>query len=683
MASTTFTPYWRIVGDIVQPCSWAFFVVAKIAGHHRPIAIVSSIGMPKADENMQGTPLIAACHRIITIFTDTANHLPIQAELSLAAARDTDPETRSESIDLLEFDRGNPSWAMRKKVWDRTAVREFPFTAACLLQGVSFDALEGLTREAFPETLSTVYRDTSSEWGMVVIDITDLDAVRYGIVSFASAQMKWAPSAEAVRQQSYMGLHMAFESGGEFRVVDKVRPRKVMSAVEYMAKNQETILLSSHYNIIELLAHIPLVDSTALEYIWPSDSGGEDLPPLGGMSVAVKAKLPEQAIRSLIQTTLDVETFDISIFDEVRTIPNFQEILWRSLLQNPARLGHTASAGQLIRLAFAEKEHIGLEQLGRLSVEALSAVFNVPEMQKVTSISLCIDAILNPSIELIDGLSRSDTLRDIYFLQSPTRERDVLSGQLFKALAAHPELLSRVKAMFAGAYSAALRKRFWLPTAPENAAKGLTNGVQVSPFEVFPIQQMLVRMPISTYYEPKYSHDLFHFGDGLLKPERFAAGFIVYVRSLIAASQMGYMNPEAQTFAFSSAPSSLSDDPLTSAEISPIMAESFATDDNCWPRMRDLVPGGWTVIVSSELYEKRSEPGIHLSFPDANYVRYAFVRPRKQSIAVYRPPTAAPGPDELEVVGLKEFLAITAPKVDPALVDRRWSELQEKLISRR
>jgi hypothetical protein len=85
----------------------------------------------------------------------------------------------------------------------------------------------------------------------------------------------------------------------------------------------------------------------------------------------------------------------MSIFDEVRTIPNFQDLLWRNLVQHSARVGvgSTRAAGQLIELAFAEQEHLSLEQLNPLSVEAIAAALSVPEMGKVTSVSLCINSI--------------------------------------------------------------------------------------------------------------------------------------------------------------------------------------------------------------------------------------------------------------------------------------------------
>src|ERR1700709_2040510 len=85
MTSTSFTPYWRQVGASVNPYSFVFFVVAQIAGRRRPIAVVSSRARADLDGSLQGSPLIAACQRIITIPAERKNPPAIKAELALAA----------------------------------------------------------------------------------------------------------------------------------------------------------------------------------------------------------------------------------------------------------------------------------------------------------------------------------------------------------------------------------------------------------------------------------------------------------------------------------------------------------------------------------------------------------------------------------------------------------------------
>ncbi len=112
MTSTPFTPYWKHLGQQpVDPYSWVFFVVAQIAGRHRPVAVVSSLGDSSSEElTLQGYPLTAACQRVVTIFSDPTNHRAIRAELALAAdyyMRDGDREYRPNPVELPELSRRN------------------------------------------------------------------------------------------------------------------------------------------------------------------------------------------------------------------------------------------------------------------------------------------------------------------------------------------------------------------------------------------------------------------------------------------------------------------------------------------------------------------------------------------------------------------------------------------------
>ncbi|KAH6725006.1 hypothetical protein BKA61DRAFT_41595 [Leptodontidium sp. MPI-SDFR-AT-0119] len=693
MASTAFTPYWRHIGRPREPYSFVFYVVAQVAGRRRPIAVVSSRGFADPEEfegsgSLQGFPLITACQRIITIFSDTTNHTAIKAEMSLAAdyyvRNGGCDEYRPEQVELLESDANDRCPKLEVEPWDHVSVREFPFTTACLLQGVAFDPQESYCYQATTQHLGTIYRDTSIEYGMVVIDITELSALRYGIVGFAAVPMKWASSIEAIYRQA--GPPGTFdpmsEAGGEFRVPDGVRSRVVMSAVEYLARVPGPNTIPKDERVTKLLAQIPLVHPDALEVIWPAGSEYDIALPMVDLSNRTSKSLHEQAIRSLFQSTIDIDNFDISIFDNVRKVPNFKEMLQRNLLQYSPRLGNTSSAGLLLRLAFEDREHLSLERLEDISVEAISAAVNYLEIGTISSVSLCISSIRNLSTELIEGLSRSETLREIYFMQSPFRKSDTPDVELLKALSARPDFFSRVKVVFAGSYSAALRKTFWLPNISDKPSTS-TNTVQAVPLSIFPVQQMLISYRVGSR-GTKYKTSSVYLGDGVLKPERFAAGFLTYLH-VYTPPLRDVLNSSARLLSFSSAPASLSASTLTSAEISPIPAESFALGDDklpdeISPKIRDLSPEGWTVLITSG---KRWDPEASREDLTAywDYIRYAMIRPRKQTIKVDNPPSIRPSPGELEVVGLKEFLAITAPDMDLEPIDRRLREIAEHRVS--
>lgn len=690
MTSIPFTPYWMQVGPSEDPFSWVFFAVARVAGRHRPVAVVSSLGDNLATESLQGGPLVAACQRVAAIFSHPANAPAVRAELALAdgfyARGDSQVQQRPAPAELPELDRRAHEPARRRRGWDRRSdavgLPPFPFVASCLLQGVGFDARAGITRAARPEPLDTVYRDTSIEWGMVVVDITEPAAVRYGIVGFpvAAARFVGAPAAE---RYTMGALGPGAAESGELHVMDEVRPRQAMSAASYMARFEHEA--PADPDTLEQLSRVPLVGADAMALVWPPTPGPDDagvVPSLAGLSIGSDESLDDQAAgEQLVQSTFDLHDFDVSILDEARAAPDFQHRLQRTLVRHATRLGSTPSAGKLIRLAFADRDHLSLERLSALSVGAVSAVLGVAGMGPIASISLCVDRIAGTPAQLAAALAACDTLRALYLLESPDRENDAASVQVFEELAARSEVLRRARVVLAGAHAAALRKNVWLPTVP----RAPPGAAQVAPLDVYPVQQMLVQQQHGT--GRPVDRSLVYLGDALLKPERLATGLLLYLHSLLPSDgTVGDGEGRNGLFSFSSCPESLAAaaaDALAAPEISPIPAESFAVPFRSssapggalWPRMRDLVPGGWTVLVSLEVHWDRRSP--------SHRIRYAFVRARHGRIAVDPPPSPPtpqpPDADDLEVVGLVRFLAVTAPEVNPAVVESCLRGLADEL----
>ncbi|KAK8054569.1 hypothetical protein PG994_009636 [Apiospora phragmitis] len=615
MADETFIPYWKPLGVGSGPNSWVFYAVAKVAGRYRPVAVVSSVG--GFEESLHGPPAGLAA----TYYADHGD---------LVDGR------RPAPAELPELTREDPGDPRRRRPWDRAGVQPFPFITASLLQGVALDPTCGRTAPSRPEPLRTVYRDADIEWGMVVLDITDPAAVRYGIVGFRIGMAKFVASVEG-RRAPFQGANFQCEEGPP-RVLEEVRPRKAMSAADYKAKFEYAALVrdASQYKYdMELLASVPLVDDAAFSLVWPSGEKGEEDDP------------------------------NISVLDEVRNLAGFQPILQQCLLQNSWNIGNNLSAGRLIRLAFNENGYLRLEKLKDLSAQSISAAleYNLGMADTIKSLSLCIDNVQSTPAQLAEALSRSSGLGEICLLQNPTRESDTLSAQLFAELASRPQIVSRIRLTFTGAYSAALRKNFWLPTS-----------ISLTTLVIFPVQQMFVRFKRRMSWSFEFDYDTVHLSDRLLRPEHFAAGFPVWVSTL--ESRDSWMFEEsAPFFSFSSGPISLSEDPLSAAETTPILCENLSLPDRmpdrtyCAPRARDLVPSGWTVLVSQE-------QDMETRFDGPPYIRYAFVRARGQPIVVEDPPSSPPGPEKLKVVGLKEFMSATAPEVDPAVVDMRLEDMR-------
>ncbi|KAI1360865.1 hypothetical protein F5Y08DRAFT_348406 [Xylaria arbuscula] len=701
MEGSSFIPYWQPLGDPAGPNSWVFFVVAQVAGHHRPLAVVSSVGDNDPLESLQGYPLAACCRRIVTIFSDPANHVAIRAELTLAASYykehssdATNDEYLPKLVELPQLNRRqyNPD---RYRPWDRMHIPEFPFIATCLVQGVGFSPQTRRTAAILLEPLGTVYRDDSVEWGMVIIDITQLEAVRYGIVGFTVDMAKFVATPRDAWPPFTGATGTGVFEEGPLRVIEDPRPRRVMSAAEYMSKFKYTTPPRElDVSACEILAGVPLVDTAVMDTVWPGPSPRiNDIRPSSISLVSpLKTEMVEQseAISRLIQRAIELGKIDESILTGIRSIPNYQGLLRDHLIRQHFDALSTRtdaqSIGELVRLGFTNSGHLGLEQLTQFPAVLISIAWNTPanvdtgNNESLSSVSFCVDSVQGSLAELADILSRLDNLRELYLLQKPTQECDNLSIRLLEELAARPHVLQHTKVMLASAYSCALRKMPWLP---DTICYNTDNTLQHALLSAFPVQQILVRQ--GRDFPPSSPHKYIYFSislhDGLLKPQRFAAGFLLYLVTLVPDD---ILNQKAQVFSFSSSPASLAADPLSAAEVSPILAENFTLPDRfpddttCSPLVHDLNPVGWTVIVTQDACPRSRS--LVKGWQQPNYIRYAFVRPRREPIAIDESRSLESlGPENLEVVGLKEFLAITSPEIDPALVDRRIAEVQQRL----
>jgi hypothetical protein len=284
---------------------------------------------------------------------------------------------------------------------------------------------------------------------------------------------------------------------------------------------------------------------------------------------------------------------------------------------------------------------------------------------------------------LAEVFGRPSSLKQIYLHQSPTRESDELSLRTFMELSAYPDILAERKLIMSGAFSAPLRRRFWLPTMFRPSTS------------MFPVQHMFVQQRVNQSFWPNY----YYLGDTMLQPEQFAAGFLRYLRSLVPRSH----NKE-QLYALVCGPPSLADIDQTRRVVSPLPAESFSIPVwplgstkyvsgpelvEVWPKVRDLEPQTWTVLVRTEKFvdteADRRNPGVPFIYlaREATVVKYAFVRTRVRiqvdqlTFASDGRPLDHPGLDDLEVCTIGEFLSLTGATVDKDALNRRLQELVE------
>jgi hypothetical protein len=372
----------------------------------------------------------------------------------------------------------------------------------------------------------------------------------------------------------------------------------------------------------------------------------------------------EQALEIIVRNASVMERFSVDVINHIRTVPDHQSSLRRILCKWSASVGQARSTGQLLGLVFAEQEHMELAPFQGLSARAIEAALE--GSPNTESLSLCVDTLGSTPAEVLDVLARFRNVQHLYFVQDPARTSDKQSVEFFLEFLSKPRGgIIRRKALPTGAFSAALRKEFWIPPNCR------------PPQGHFPIQHMFVRHRKGS--TNKFWPNHFYFGDAIMRPERVATGFISYLRGLLDVGING--DRDHALFAFSAAPPSLAN--MKGVEVRPIPAESYAIPrhpprrnpgvppqrEECWARVRDLYPGGWAILISHDAYPELSGT----KWTEANYFRYAFVRARVRIRA--GEPRKPLSRQELDVFSLRGFIRATAPEVDPTLVDQRLEEL--------
>ncbi|OJD13216.1 hypothetical protein AJ78_06308 [Emergomyces pasteurianus Ep9510] len=671
-----FVPFWRPLPTLsgttrghCDPISWAFFVVSKIGGRHRPLAVISCVGVVEECASLRRGSLLLACRRLLAVLGDPANRRAIQAELALA----TDYYIRRgsnfcpEVAELPEFRRTHDV-DCRFSDWDTVTAAAFPFITSCAFQAIAVDPLDPCPRNVFVEALGSVYRDTSLEWGMVIVDISDLEVLHYGLVAFPVGPMEFMRDHQAALNATDhdpgMEVRWIYKTG-ELRVMQEDRPRWPMSAAEYLAKFFEDE--QPEEEMATALKKIPLIDVTAMELVWPPRP--EDDASLV-TSDAGTWQEHENIINVLIQDLIMGQYFEPSMFDGIRSLPAFHEILRHCILKDSGQLN---IPNELMELAFLDGSHFSLEQISQLSPHTISLLLEVPSMGHVESISVCLDTIQGTPAQLADVLARCKRLRKVYVMQCPKTPEHILSVQLFEALAVHPGLLCQLDVVIAGAHAAGLRKEKWLPEITNPSS------MQMAPLDIFPVQQMLIKGYHG--YWPG-SHGSTYLGDTLLKPQRLVSGFLLYLQSAVMFEKAARELYPLYFFALSCAPATISGNSFAEAEVTAMPSETFALAPGV-QKVRDLVPEGWTVIIQHKetLAFGRDSEKQHDQCTEVYTIQYAFIRPIKNPIPVFPSPVVAPGREELQVCGIKEFLATTDPQAASACVavDERLREMADRV----
>ena len=247
-----------IVAETLPPQSYLFFIVANVgpSESHRPIAVALCQGGYGTQSGIQGHQVTRYCLQTINILSDPGNRTAIRVELDLATDfyRNDAEEVLLPRVRLPELNRWISSPELdskRFRRWDHS-LSQFPFIATCLQVGIGYNPADGSEDAMRKEPLGTVFYDDTLEYGMVVIDISDLNDIRYGIIglSIRAAQRAFG-SAE---QQSLLPE-------------EKHVRRRPLSAIEYISKfypesSGDSLLFS---DVVNNLQEHPLITVSTMD----------------------------------------------------------------------------------------------------------------------------------------------------------------------------------------------------------------------------------------------------------------------------------------------------------------------------------------------------------------------------------------------------------------------------------
>ncbi|KAL1607876.1 hypothetical protein SLS60_002814 [Paraconiothyrium brasiliense] len=262
-----------------SPRSFLFYVVANIGpgGSTRPLAVAYRQG-----NDVSSSPLsrienvVNDILSLVNVLSEPANQTPLEAERALATdwylqRKDTNTEPRPAAL----ADSPQPPFRGWKEEWKtimqpelprNDTAGEFPSTSACLVSGLLRGSKSTRTGDVQLQSLSTPFYGDCLEYGMVVVDISNLEHIKYGIVAFP------------VRYMAHVDYHS--ECGGwdpveddpprkepDIVLVDE-RPRVPLSILGYVCEYFP--LRKDDPKVLELQAYPHVDDPSVLDYIWPS-----------------------------------------------------------------------------------------------------------------------------------------------------------------------------------------------------------------------------------------------------------------------------------------------------------------------------------------------------------------------------------------------------------------------------
>ncbi|CAI7667660.1 unnamed protein product [Penicillium viridicatum] len=747
------------------PRSFLFAVVANVGpgGANRSLAVAYRQHHDEYNSQISWGRVHCMVTDILAlteILSDPANRAPLEAERALAEdwyrrsqgyeppihERPSVPDTAQPPF-VPWYKRREPGQQQPPLPWRDDTPSKFPFTATCVLLALLRDTRDNRTRpgDVQFQPLSTLFRADCAEYGLVILDISDLDSgVKYGIVAFP---MNYIAVVE------YRGEMIGWDPVEDPQpekepdiVLESPRPRELLSISQWVSKYYYWSGLEEAPCILKLEER-PLADAVALDYFRHSKIATQSPPDMVGYTIVDQP--PQNDPVGMVRTIDDLLVLtqepasgplEKEALAKLQVLAQFREQLRQRLEEVPERLGSSHISSNVLRVAYAGCRHLNWVVFGNLPPRVIAAAIASDELQGAFALSLCVNLVQlvgdkedreSDLSDLAAALAQSTALQQLYFLQQPDRNSDDASAYLCSQLlqlwprTSGEDLESlRLRTIYStSALLNGLRGReFRAISSTTNLGSSFTTGAQVFPmihlFTFVSPQREDVRDAAADHHvvhpaRPGYS-GYYPIDKTGLNAEGFAIRFLVYLRSLGPDS-----DPDkailrvAYHGAFSSLASIDEDDndnnnnnndppslprgppprppPLQSwpdqLGVRPIPAgfvDELAPDDPSRVRLREIPPGSWVVLI-----DRRDRRGRFSD--DGAFLQYSFIRirrpspetaPKQQQQQQQEQQRPAPVSSSVEVVGgLTDFLRETVPETHIATWVKQLEEVERDLVS--
>ncbi|VUC29121.1 unnamed protein product [Clonostachys rosea] len=593
------------------------FAIAKVGEHYRSLAAVHH-------QWLYGLSAVRQCALILQIFGHGENRLALQQELRLAEEYYRDKDAPQDPPKL--------SWA-------EGGICPFPFITTCLMMGTSFNQETSHASVVHEEPFGMGFDQGDNNDGITVIDITDLNNVKYCFVNFTG---DYADENGEPQGPLYQPL-----TGWQY-------------IKNYYAEDNATVQARAH--IPNSLDTKPLIDIATLAETWPwgqwelGDAAPRDTKQPDHQPVM--KSLVEKSMEKMVEALLvsdDVDEFNAAK-DQLQTIPNSAATLRKILPSRGDQVGKTPHSLWLLGFAYMGETHLDWGLFPNLDLAGLKSVFEAGSFASVELLNLSGTLTSQSPSELLPVLSGLTCLKSLYLMEKPDRLNDDSGAQVVLGLASLGICLSLEKLVVSSIMSISIRLKQWLPD--------ITDAPTTLPG--FPIAQLLVHhnnddVNVRGQVVP---YENFFLGDALLSPVRFVNGLLRYVQVL---NSQRYIRGSGSGYELAACMALSSSEPGNKdvGEIGPLPATAYeygkesyhsSLAHGYYSDMRNLKPGQWTVLLG------RNAPPEGFQAPADKGFQYAFVR-CKSEIKVRKPKDGERDEvkvDNLEVYSLREFLDETA-----------------------